>query len=417
MHVTAITNLYPPYIIGGYEVVCSEVVAALRERGHRVSVICGRGTNLPSDRDVHGDLELDLDHLEDTLLGGRLPTPWEAFKLHLLSRASYRATRQRLARLAPDVVAVWNLAMASVAPLVAARRAGIPTTVHLSDKWLYYSLCDLEPLLRPVVRWKRLALRSAHAWLQPLVRRLAEPNHAILVSDFLRDFYLRAGFSASGFQTIHLGVPTASFPSVPRPPSDRAKPLRLLFVGGLWEGKGAQVAIRAVGQLVRSGANVHLDVCGEGVAHFERYLREIRASEGVDAHVTFHGRVGHDAVRAFYQSHDILLFPSCWDEPLAAVPLEAMSSGMAVVATTRGGTPEAIAHEDTGLLVPPNDAEALARAVLRLHGDDALRRDLGRRAARVARQRFDFGAYVDRIERHYREILATGSGLPPRRTV
>ena len=82
-----------------------------------------------------------------------------------------------------------------------------------------------------------------------------------------------------------------------------------------------------------------------------------------------------------------------------------MSCGMAVVATTAGGTPEAITDGETGLLVPPGDAAALAGAVRRLAEDDGLRLGLGERAALVARERFDVGLYVDRLEAVYRSCL------------
>ena len=74
---------------------------------------------------------------------------------------------------------------------------------------------------------------------------------------------------------------------------------------------------------------------------------------------------------------------------------------MAVVATTAGGTPEAIVDGQTGLLVPPRDPEAMATAVRRLADDDALRGRLGGAAARAARERFDFAGYVDRLEGAY----------------
>jgi glycosyltransferase involved in cell wall biosynthesis len=127
--------------------------------------------------------------------------------------------------------------------------------------------------------------------------------------------------------------------------------------------------------------------------------------EGVRDHVTFHGFVAPDEIRRFYQRGHVLVFPSQWDEPFAAVPVEAMAAGMAVVATTAGGTPEAITDGETGLLVPPGDADALAAQIRRLSEDDDLRLRLGVSAARRAREAFDFDHYVDRLEARYR--LAT----------
>ena len=406
MRLAFITNLYPPYVIGGNELLCDEVVTALRARGHAVSVLCGRGRDLPARADLLGGLEVDLDRKDQTFLGGRLPSPWEAFKLHLFSPSSFRTTRRWLRDLDPEVVVVWNLYMASMAPLLAARRSGLPVVVHVCDKWLYHGLHDLRPLLRPVVRWKRAALTLARHCVQPWLRLLARPRRVIAISHFMKRTYVEAGFAADTIDVIHLGIPTRDFAAAPRRARQTGDPLKLLFVGSLWEGKGPQTAVRALGRLRRAGTRAHLDVCGEGTAHFTDFLRGVIAEEGVTSDVTLHGRVDRDQVRGLCQSRDVLVFPSQWDEPFAAVPVEAMSTGMAVVATTAGGTPEAIVDGETGLLVPPGDPAALAQALGRLAQDDGLRLRLGTRAAQVAREQFDFGSYVDALEACYQECLA-----------
>jgi len=406
MHLAFVTNLYPPYVVGGNEMLCDEVVRSLRARGHRVSVLCGRGRDLPDHPDLSGALEVDLDRKDETFLGGRLPSPWEAVRLHLFSPRSYRVTRRWLAERRPDVVVVWNLYMASLSPLVAAQGGGAPVVVHACDKWLYFGLFDLEPLLQPVVGWKRAAVRLSRQTVQPLLRAWATPRRVVAISEFMRSFYVRAGLDAASLEVVHLGVPTADFAFVPRRPRAAGEPLRLLFAGALWEGKGPQTAVRALGILRREGGSAHLDVCGDGAPHFVEFLKRVIAEEGVADAVTLHGRVGRDRVRGLCASRDVLVFPSQWDEPFAAVPVEAMSCGMAVVATTAGGTPEAIADGETGLLVPPGDPAALARAVRRLADDDGLRLRLGERAARVARERFDLDRYVDRLEASYAACLA-----------
>jgi glycosyltransferase involved in cell wall biosynthesis len=400
-----IVNLYPPYIVGGNEMLAREVIEALRGRGHTVHVITGHGRNLPNDGFTHGVLDLDLDHKEDTFLGGKQPTPADILRWHLYNHKSYQAVQRVLHTVAPELVVVWNLYMASMAPLIAARRAGFPLVIHTADKWLLYGLKDIAPLVWPSLKWKRGMVLLARQFLQPLLYSLARPEPIITISDFIRRVYIAAGFNGANIEALHLGVPMDLFS-----PDGRLRaaqgPLRFLYIGALWEGKGPQVAIQALGRLRQHPhlPPLHLDVYGQGTPSFLTYLQDVARQNGVEGQVTFHGFVERSQLATVYRTHDILLFPSMWDEPFAAVPVEAMACGMAVVATTAGGTPEAIIHDQTGLLVPPNDSQALAEAARRLVDDPQLRERLGQEAARVAREKWDFHVYVDRLEARYRQL-------------
>ena len=106
-----------------------------------------------------------------------------------------------------------------------------------------------------------------------------------------------------------------------------------------------------------------------------------------------------------FGNHDAYLFTSIWDEPFSVSLLGAMSTGLATIATTAGGTPEAIIDGENGLLVPPDDAAALAAAMARLMQDPALALRLGRQAAADVRVHWSFDAYIDRVEKIYRTIV------------
>jgi len=404
MKIALINNLYPPYIIGGNEMLARDVVEELRRRGHIVHVIVGRGRDFPTDDYIHSVLDLDLDRRNETFLGEKQPTPIDIFNWHLFNLKSYKNTKQLLQLIKPDLVIVWNLYMASMAPLVAASRLRVPIVIHVCDKWLLYSLRNLEPLLRPATFWQRLGTCLLRGTLQRALYRMVDLSHIVSISHFIREKYTAAGFPEDAFQVIHLGVHTNLFVPLPRSPGDK---IRFLCVGGLWEGKGPQIAIQALGHLVhKSGmTNLHLDFYGEGTENFKRYLRGIIEQEGVGKYISFHGFVERDKIVKAYQTHDILVFPSIWDEPFAAVPIEAMSCGMAIIATTAGGTPEAIEDGITGLLVPPNDPVELAIAMKRLATDGELRARLGQCAAAVARKRFDFAIYIDRLEEYYEQTV------------
>ena len=406
MRLLFVTNLYPPYVVGGNEMLCEDVVRGLRSRGHDVAVLCGRGRLLAGRPELRAELEIDLDRKAETFLGGRVPTPAEAFRQHVFSPASFRATRRALGELRPELVVIWNLYLASLAPAIAAEWGPAPTVVHLFDKWLYHGLRDLPGLLKPVIRWKRWLVGSAPLVLQPWLRLLVRPRRMVAVSHFIKRFYVQAGFADAAIAVNHIGVPAGVFSPAARASREPDTPLRLLYVGSLWEGKGPQVAVRALGRLLRAGVQARLDVCGSGTPHFLAFLEQTIGDEGAAGQVVLHGQVDRSRVRELCHAADVLVFPSLWDEPFAAVPLEAMSCGLPVVASTAGGTPEAIEDGVSGLLVPPGDPDRLAGALRRLAEDEEFRLRLGAEAARVARERFGFDAYLDRLEAYYRGCLS-----------
>jgi glycosyltransferase involved in cell wall biosynthesis len=90
--------------------------------------------------------------------------------------------------------------------------------------------------------------------------------------------------------------------------------------------------------------------------------------------------------------------------------VEAMAMGMAVVATTTGGLPEVVAQGETGLLVPPGDAESLAATVVSLLEDNVRRAQMGRNGMVRAQERFSLVASVMQMEQLYREVLGLEKG-------
>lgn len=415
LRLTLIVNLYPPYVVGGNEILARDVVEALRARGHAVHVITGRGRDLPRDGFTHGVLDLDLERKQDMFLGGLPLTAARSLRWHLYHHPSYRAVRHTLAGLTPQLVVAWNLYGASMAPLAAARRFPWPVVAQPADKWLLWGLHDLAgvvPATRPL---PRLGLRAIRACVQPALARLARPHYLLAVSRFIQRLHVEAGFPLAQTAVTYLGVPVEAFPS-PERRLPEARPWRLIFAGQLWEGKGPQVAVEAVARLRGLGRqDVTLDIFGGGSADYVRHLERLIGERGLASAVRLRGFVPRDTLAQAFREHDLCLFCSTWDEPFSQGLLEALCAGLPTIATTTGGTPEAIETGRNGLLVPPGQPEALCDAILRLMSDRALYERLGREAAADVRRRWRFDQYVTRLEQAYAAIVA-GHG-PGRRAV
>jgi glycosyltransferase involved in cell wall biosynthesis len=107
---------------------------------------------------------------------------------------------------------------------------------------------------------------------------------------------------------------------------------------------------------------------------------------------------------------DVVALPSL-EEGFPNVVLEAMAAGKPVVATRVGGTPEAVIHRETGLLVPPKDPRALADAILEVLDDPQRANAMGQAGRERVRKAFDLSRMVQEIEALYEELIAAHGGL------
>jgi glycosyltransferase involved in cell wall biosynthesis len=149
---------------------------------------------------------------------------------------------------------------------------------------------------------------------------------------------------------------------------------RLLFVGALETAKGIKYLLEAMVRLIRTSGEYTLNICGDGPER--QALEQLTDRLGLRSVVHFSGHIrwGEELIR-IYRDSDILVHPSL-SEGVPKVVLEAMANGVAVIATTVGGIPRIVTHEENGLLVSPAAPAAIADAVTRLVQDKELENHL-----------------------------------------
>ena len=167
----------------------------------------------------------------------------------------------------------------------------------------------------------------------------------------------------------------------------------ILFVGALGPHKGVDVLLRAYESIQTESPLVLVGT--------PRHDSPPSYPRGV---VVAHD-VPHDAVMAAWAHAAVGVVPSTVPEGFGLVAVEAMASGVPVVASKFGGLAELVKDGETGLLVPPGDAAALARALQRLLDDDDLRGALGRGARERARE-FTSERTTSQIEALYERVVA-----------
>lgn len=149
------------------------------------------------------------------------------------------------------------------------------------------------------------------------------------------------------------------------------QPLKILSVGSITKRKGHDLLLRALGQL--KTLSWRLDIVGpqDFDPDFFQALQQITLEEEIAERVHFHGAVDEETLEGFYQSADIFALASRY-EGYGMAYAEAIVRGLPVIATTAGAIPDTV-PQVCGLLVPPDDVDALTEALDRILSDDTLR--------------------------------------------
>jgi glycogen(starch) synthase len=176
----------------------------------------------------------------------------------------------------------------------------------------------------------------------------------------------------------------------------------LLCIGRVVETKGFDLAIQALARLSPMIPGISLQIAGDGPARGA--CAALAESLGITARVAFLGWVHPDRISALINDATIVIVPSRWEEAFASVVIHAAQMARPVIATDCGGMAEAVADGETGLLVPREDAAAIAGAVLRLLNDMPATVAMGERARRRAAELHSWPAYLDAFDDLYRRL-------------
>lgn len=213
------------------------------------------------------------------------------------------------------------------------------------------------------------------------------------VPSFVNGQALYRTYNRPGRRVLLTTTSTISEADVTDRPADRAlpaaSPIKLLCVSRVDPRKGLRYLPAALADLVGRGHDVRLTVVGPivgrlGADEQARVLRDATRL-GVGERISFVGSRTLPRVLEMAKEHDLFVLPTLPGEGVPRVLIEAMASGLPIVASDVAGVPTVISHEVNGLLAPPASSAALADAVDRLIRDDALRARLIRNGYTVAR--------------------------------
>jgi glycosyltransferase involved in cell wall biosynthesis len=378
---------------GGAELGMLTLREGLRARGHEVRLFASRAQPVPG-------VESRAD---DECFGttSRLRT-----LVQTANPLAARSLRRVLAEFRPDVVHV-KLFLTQLSPLILRELEGVPSLFHAV--W-YRVVCPVGTKRLPggeacthragaaCLREGCLPLRD---WL-PLMWQMREWRRrrgvfrlVVANSEATKRHLTEAGIGP--VEVVWNGVPACA------PRAALAGPPVVVFAGRLVREKGADVLLRAFAAVAAREKDARLLLFGEGPER-ER-LSRLADELGVAARVSMPGHVGRAEMERRCAGAWVQVVPSLWEEPFGIVAAEASMRGTAVVASASGGLAEIVRDGETGLLVPPGDADALADALARLLGDRDLAERMGCAGREFALRHFNEDAYADNFIRLYERIV------------
>lgn len=254
--------------------------------------------------------------------------------------------------------------------MLAATLAGIRFSFTLHGPYIFF-----EPY-----RW-RLDLKIQQALF------------AICISHYCRSqaMLFSAPTEWNKLHIIHCGIDLDRYQPVTHKPNQK----RLLYIGRLSAAKGVPILLQAVAAVTLQHPDLHLTIVGDGP---DRQSLERQASQlGISDRLKFVGYQSQDAVCGYLQACDIFVLPS-FAEGLPIVLMEAMATGLPVIATAIAAISELVEDGVNGYLVPPGAAEPLAQRLDQLLSDAQLRQTFGQAGRIKVEQVFNLHREVDSLK-------------------
>jgi glycosyltransferase involved in cell wall biosynthesis len=246
----------------------------------------------------------------------------------------------------------------------------------------------------------------------PVLRRLGcwsanKMDRIIAISDAVGEFARNhLGPESAPVQRIYYGIDPAVYPSERR---EQPGSMKLAIVARLAAQKGHHVLLDAVRDVAETIPSVRLLVIGHEddltIAELQSYARQL----GIGDNVSFLGFRAD--IAELTRDVDIFVLPSLW-EGFGLVLIEAMALGLPVVASRVGPIPEIVADGESGKLVPPGNASALARAIRDLLEAPDVAFAMGQRGRERVEREFSLQAMMNQIERLYETLAPTDAGAP-----
>ncbi|HIK17498.1 MAG TPA: FkbM family methyltransferase [Leptolyngbyaceae cyanobacterium M33_DOE_097] len=374
-----INNLYPPQVLGGYERSIADFARILNHQGHSVLVLT---TDNP---------EFETEHLSQrypdptverclTLCGqwkrGGSSSWFDDETVEQITHQNLATLAQRLQTFQPEICLVGNIDFLGPAIVHLLLESGVPVVHYVMNKAPGYAL-EVAP---------------------------HHPSHRyVTCSDWVTKTLLEAGYPAETAATIYPGAVVEEFYRETLPPRDR---LRIAYASIVMPYKGIDVLVEALSLLNAMGIDFSATIAGDTLQpEFVETLKAFIASEGFGDRVSFVGGLSRQQLSEMFQTHNVLAFPSRFQEPFGISQIEAMAAGLALVTSGTGGAAEIVESGVDGIIFESENPLSLAESLFYLSANPTEWEAIARKGQQKAITQFTQHRAVEQLLEVFEQMM------------
>ena len=380
LRILVITNLYPPQVLGGYERSIADFARLLQHRGHTVLVLT---SDTPQFSASHTSLHPDPPVERCLLLMGEWSSQGSRWFDHPriveVTQQNQGVLKHHLDQFQPDVCLAGNL------------------------DFLQTEADSLALLLShqvPVAHY----VMNARSGYDPQHTPRSSLYQFITCSDWVTASLQASGYPAAAAQTIYPGADVDAFYQAELPPRDQ---LRIAYASLVAQYKGADVLVEALSLLHAAGIEFTATIAGGTFQpEFVEALKQFVESEGLQESVHFPGALSRQELIQLYKTHNVLVFPSRFEEPFGISQIEAMAAGLTLVTSGTGGAREIVEeHGQDGLIFESENPFDLADILSSLPTDLTRWEAIARKGQQRAMSEFNQTKAVEKLEAIFLELV------------
>lgn len=354
MRIQLVSNLFPPHVIGGYEIGCLRFARAAKQAGHQVQVLTSLATGRLRKRSEAVDLDVQpifapVYNYESVL--SDVPADLDPAAFGGIIPANCIALEHQITEFRPDAIWIQNpLGLGPVGILETAAASGVSTALQLGDH-LDGTVADHQIGFNVLPRWIRAKAKVGGIAVS---QKTLERNE--IHGRFGRSIVVANGVSIqSGCEPVH---------------SLSESKLNLIYFGQVERHKGLLQLVEAFALLhSKVSQEVALHIAGTGSEVFANELRQRIADCGVRDSVQLHGFCEPQALRELLDSMHIAVFPLSADEPFAFVVIEALQAGLSTVVSKEAGVAEFLPQDYPFFIQDRNEPAQIADVLEQLISD------------------------------------------------